>query len=117
MTDDASKPGGGIVGETKTLRWQDYPEWCGYSEIREMPNGRYACLAPYAFTTAILVGRQGDVHTFEDRWCYHGRAVALAALDAWHAAGFAGEPLGWHRQPATGRRRPGGDPLLEFVEP
>ena len=27
------------------------------------------------------------------------------------------EPSGWHRHPATGRRRPDGDPTKEYVRP
>ena len=34
------------------------------------------------------------------------------AMQVWDGTG---EPSGWCRHPATGRRRPGGDPATEFV--
>ncbi len=64
--------------------------------------GWYACIAPLAFTHAIICGRFGQDDAYEDRWCYHGRDAAMAALDAWNGAG---EPTGWHRHPMSGRRR------------
>jgi len=45
-------------------------------------------------------------------WQYQSRDAALVALAAWDGEG---EPEGWYRHPATGRRRPGGDPAQEFV--
>ncbi len=53
------------------------------------------------FTHAILVGRIGNSVTYDDRWCYSTRAAAEEALEAWDGRG---EPTGWHRHPATGRR-------------
>ena len=37
---------------------------------------------------------------------------AVAALKEWDGVG---EPKGWMRHPASGRRRPGGDPEQEYV--
>lgn len=45
---------------------------------------------------------------------YPAHAVARAALDRWDGRG---EPQGWHRHPASGRRRPDGDPAQEHVNP
>lgn len=82
-----------------------YIDWltdeCGYKHVRLLPDGRWAAVLPLMFTAAIIVGRIGDVHGYDDRWCYHSEATALAALDAWDGAG---EPKGWHRNPMTGRR-------------
>jgi len=76
----------------------------GYRSIRDMGEGRYACLQPLLFTTAIITGRWGDYHSFDDRWCFRDGEGALAALDRWERVMFAGEPVGWHRHPDTGRR-------------
>ncbi len=57
-----------------------------------------------------------DAECYEDRWCFGARETALAAVAEWQARGFDGEPIGWHRHPRTGRRRPGGDPAGEYVE-
>lgn len=74
----------------------------GYSHVRPLPDGRrYAAICRFAFTTAIITGRIGDLMFIEDRWCYRDRAKAVAALDAWDGSG---EPAGWHRHPAAGRR-------------
>ena len=84
----------------------------GYPDYRFYPNGRNAALCPFMFTWAILA----DLHTlgYEERWCYDTEAGAKAAFAAWNGEG---EPTGWHRHPATGRRRPGGDPAKEYVNP
>lgn len=84
---------------------RDYLRWlkdeCGYKHIRLMPDGRWAAVYPLLFTAAVIVGRVGDKVGFDDRWCYHDAAAACLALAAWDGCG---EPQGWHRHPATGRR-------------
>lgn len=81
----------------------------GYYSIRVMPNQtHWVGLHDFMFTTAIIVGEMGDYINIHDRWCYHTREAAQAALDAWNAdpaATFTGEPEGWHRHPFSGRRR------------
>ncbi|EPX77970.1 hypothetical protein [Salipiger mucosus] len=74
----------------------------GYSEIRDLEDGRFACLLDLMFTTAIIVGRIGDTSGYDDRWCYKTYEMAKDALTAWDGVG---EPDGWHRHPLTGRRR------------
>lgn len=71
-------------------------------EPRLLDDRTYAVIMPFIYTHAIVTGRIGDNVGYEDRWCYHGREAAIAALDAWDGAG---EPEGWHRHPSTGRRR------------
>ena len=39
------------------------------------------------------------------------------ALQEWASREYEGEPKGWYRNPTGGRRRPGGDPLLEYIDP
>lgn len=79
---------------------------CGYSDVRMVAPGLYAAIRPFLFTSAVVTVRAGDTHGCDDRWCYHSHAEAKAALDAWNGEG---EPGGWHRHPASGRRR-GDDP-------
>jgi hypothetical protein len=78
-----------------------YLQSCGYIEIRDLGDGRWAGLMRFMFTSAIITGSIGDLYGYDDRWCYQSMAVALAALTAWNGTG---EPAGWHRHPATGRR-------------
>lgn len=72
-----------------------------YLEGQLLPGGRYACITPMLYTTAIIVGQVGDDTGYDDRWCYENVFDAVLALRAW---GGEGEPVGWHRHPASGRR-------------
>jgi hypothetical protein len=81
---------------------------CAYKNIRVMGT-EYVCIYPLIFTHAIIKGTIGNLHTFDDRWCYRSYKDALAALNKWDGTG---EPEGWHRHPATGRRRKDG---LEYI--
>lgn len=89
---------------------------CGYEAVRRLPDGRWAMLQVLMFTVAIITVRDGDTRFTDDRWCYHDRAAAAAALDAWDGTG---EPAGWHRHPASGRRRGAilGDAFSEWISP
>ena len=82
------------------------------SVVRRLDDRRYVAVMPLMFTHAIIWGYIGDTFGYEDRWCYHDKGVAIAAATAWDGTG---EPEGWHRHPATGRRRPDGDPSQEYV--
>lgn len=73
----------------------------GYRFIRVLEGRRWAALRRYAYTVAIEVGTIGDRVSVGDRWCYENATDACAALEAWDGVG---EPVGWHRHPATGRR-------------
>ena len=81
------------------LQW--LKEEVDYTDLRLLPDGRYAGIAKFMFTSAVIVGTIGDIYGFDDRWCYHSTAEAVAALNAWDGTG---EPKGWHRHPASGRR-------------
>ena len=95
-----------------------YFDWlkthCGYTHIKTIGKSEWAALNQYLFTCAIITGRNGDLYSFRDRWCYHSEAAALEALNKWDGTG---EPEGWHRHPASGRRREAGDPLKEYINP
>lgn len=73
----------------------------GYTDIRLLPRGRYAAVAKFAFTHAIITGHLFDFINLENRWCYRSHDKALQALEHWDGDG---EPTGWHRHPASGRR-------------
>lgn len=75
-------------------------EDCGYLDARIRDN-KFDAIYPLAFTYAIITGKAGNVLSFEDRWCYQTYEAAKNALDAWDGTG---EPKGWHRHPASGRR-------------
>ena len=73
----------------------------GFKDPKILSTGKWAAVYPYMFTYAICTGTVGDIQTYEDRWCYSSFDKAKAALDAWDGTG---EPTGWHRHPASGRR-------------
>lgn len=83
-----------------------------YMHVSLINQNQYVALNPYIYTWAIIVGTVGNYENFDNRWCYHSYADALAALMAWDGVG---EPEGWHRHPASGRRRENGDPNLESI--
>ncbi len=73
-----------------------------YSDIKTFADGERAWLARMIYTTAILYGVAPG--GYRDRWCYETMADARRALAEWDGAPGT-EPDGWHRHPATGRRR------------
>lgn len=75
---------------------------CGYLLPTPIEGGRYMAIAPFMFTYAIITGEMGDRTSMGDRWCYKDRRAAEEAFHAWDGQG---EPEGWHRHPASGRRR------------
>lgn len=107
-----------------TADWYLWPAWSdGYRSglVRHLdgepgePDARYVAVVPYLYTWGLIVGR--CVHAtrfFDDRWCYHDVAAAVAAAHVWDGTG---EPEGWHRHPMSGRRRVDGDPTREYIQP
>lgn len=88
---------------SEEARFLEYLETdCCYLDVRSLGDGRYSAIMPLLFTHAIIVGRIGDRVGYSDRWCYGGLSKARTAHNAWDGQG---EPDGWHRHPATGRRR------------
>lgn len=75
-------------------------------------NGLEWVVYPMIYTARLCVGPPEDRTGYDDAWCYGSLEAALAAARAWDGKG---DPEGWHRHPASGRRRPGGDPKLEFI--
>src|SRR3954462_4255360 len=83
----------------------------GYTNVKLLPDGRWAGLLRFLYTHAIIVGQIGDQCGYDDRWCFASEAKALAALNEWDGTG---EPNGWHRHPGSGRRRPEGSVSEEY---
>src|SRR5664279_4447081 len=81
------------------LQW--LKDECKYLDIHILPGFRWAAVKPMMFTHALIVGKIGDRIGYDDRWCYSDYTAAYAALEAWNGSG---EPQGWTRRPATGRR-------------
>lgn len=77
--------------------------------LKLFEGGGDAAIMPLAFTAAIVA----DLCEwgYGDRWCYKTYDAAKAALDAWDGTG---EPKGWHRHPATGRRVENGVEVVYF---
>lgn len=83
--------------------------WC--TEIKDIGDGFYAASKPLLFHWTLIMGEIGNKFSFLDRWCYETQEQAEAALARWDGEG---EPDGWHRHPASGRRRHEGDPEQEY---
>ena len=98
MTTEAEEKA--LVEWTRFVRF--LAEDCGYRDLKPLPDGRIACIYPLMFTHAIVVCTVGNFYGVDDRWCYAGYEKAKRYLDAWDGTG---EPDGWHRHPATDRRR------------
>ena len=94
-------------------RWSTDPDGAAFLEVKDLGDGRYAGIRRLIFHYTMIVGEIGDEFTYADRYCYETLEIATAALRAWDGTG---DPLGWHRHPRTNRRRPGGNPALEYIE-
>lgn len=70
---------------------------------------------PLIYTAAIVLTDKNTPSMHFERWCYHSIPAAIAAAQAWDRT-TQDEPAGWHRHPASGRRRPDGDATREYVE-
>lgn len=80
--------------------------------VEPLPDGRALSLLPWgAGGFQLSIGRLGSGF-HDDSWCYLAEmeAAAWLAVLTWNGSG---EPEGWYRHPATGRRREGGDPRKE----
>lgn len=92
------------------LEWDpDVEAWF----VKDIPDGRRVWVVQFAFTGAIIVGPP-DLWSYDDRWCYANLRQAAEYARAWDGAPGT-EPVGWHRHPTSGRRRPHGDPAREYL--
>lgn len=76
----------------------------------------YVEVMPFIYTAAIILTDKMRPEGYTDRWCYKSPQAAWTAALAWDPDATM-EPLGWHRHPSSGRRRPDGDPEKEYVNP
>lgn len=83
------------------------------TSVRDLGDGRYACVSRLMFHWTLKVGAVGDEWGYDDRWCYETEGRAIRAMMTWDIE-TENEPTGWHRHPRTGRRRPGGDASQEY---
>lgn len=87
---------------------------------RILPDGRRLAVLPLLFGQARLgLGRvvtpTGEPEDgFTDIWDYPSVIAAELAMERYDPDHEA-EPAGWHRHPASGRRRPNGDASKEYV--
>lgn len=84
-----------------------YPEMTDFC----MKGDSLCAINKLAFTYAII--SEITYSGYGDRWCYSSYEKAKQALDNWGAEDA--EPQGWHRHPATGRRRPDGDETKQYI--
>jgi hypothetical protein len=96
------------------IEWVD-AHFDGLVSDTTITHGRFVTIHPFMFTQAIIIGFVGGFG-YEDRWCYSTYDKARSALREWKSRDFMGEPEGWHRHPATGRRRPDGDKSREHID-
>lgn len=75
----------------------------GYTDYRRLVDGRWIGIHQLMFHWTLHVDI--DDGGYNDRWCIDTYDHALEAFLAWDGEG---EPLHWHKHPATHRRR---DPL------
>ena len=96
------------------FEWLKTPQGGSCTEVKDIGNGLYAAIKPLLYHWTMIAGEIGDIFGYEDRWCYATQELAEKALREWDGNG---EPTGWHRHPATGRRRPDRDAEQEYVAP
>lgn len=102
------------------MKTEEYFDWLktengGHcSHAKDLGDGIYAAIKPLLFHWTMIVGEIGDKLTIATRYCYADQGKALAALILWDGEK---DPIGWHRHPDSGRRRPDGDPTQEYIEP
>jgi hypothetical protein len=88
-----------------------------YPFLFKKGEAEYVAIDRLLFHWTLIVGDVDDYWGYKDRYCYQDLTLALYAAAEWADRGFEGEPLGWHRHPKSGRRRPEGDPSREHVAP
>lgn len=90
-------------------------ESLGYLDAKVSDDGKQVIAILRLIHTTAVVTITGEFG-YEDRWCFYNYFGALRALTKWDGREGT-EPEGWHRHPRSGRRRPGGNEALEYVNP
>lgn len=84
---------------------------------RTLPDGRIFDVTRLLWGMArlgVILPEDRNLGIYSDVWDYQ---TVLAALTAMEQYDGANEPAGWHRHPASGRRRPNGDSAREHIRP
>lgn len=93
-------------------QWR-HPYYDTVYSVRELPDGREIVVLPWSGGKAQLsIGRRTGF--WDDTWNYEFVTEAMAVAETWDGGG---EPMGWFRHPASGRRRHDGDPAREYFQP
>lgn len=92
--------------------WMLDPAGGAATAAKDIGDGLCVSSHPLLFHWTVRVSEIGNRDTYLDRWCFATRELAETAVRNWV---YGIEPTGWHRHPATGRRRPDGDPTREYV--
>lgn len=93
------------------MKTYEDPYYLNVYLVRLLDDGREIVVMPWSGPGGQLsIGRRTGY--WDDTWNYTRADDAVYAAEIWDGNG---EPEGWYRHPATGRRRPGGDPAQEFV--
>jgi hypothetical protein len=82
-----------------------------YHALRTLPDGRVIGVARLLHHWTLHIDI--DWFGYEDNYCYATCDKAMVGLQEW--TGIGDPPGGWHRHTRTGRRRPDGDPLQEYI--
>jgi hypothetical protein len=90
---------------------------CNYTVVVPAGNGNWVGLQRLLYHWTMHMGKIGDLNGYDRRYCYATFDLATDALAEWATREFDGDPIYWHRDPITGRRRPDGDPKKEYIEP
>lgn len=92
----------GGMDDAAAREWaESFCEANGYGPPKVFGNGRWAAVHPRMFNATLIIAEIGDATTYLDHWCYESTLAAAAALTVWDGTG---EPVGWFRHAATGRR-------------
>lgn len=95
------------------LTWMLSQEGGVATTVKDIGDGLCVSSHRLLFHWTVRVSEIGNRDTYLDRWCFANQELAEAAVREWV---YGIEPKGWHRHPATGRRRPDGDPSKEYVD-
>lgn len=91
--------------------------WPDFIAQVTLPDGRIISVEPYAYSQAKLgiscFPPLEKLGVYFDNWIFPTQVSALNAALTWDGYG---EPNGWWRHIATGRRRSGGDPRKEYIQ-
>lgn len=91
------------------------PEREGALYYRVLPDGGDLAVYPLSVAWGQLALTRPGRSGIDESYYYATHAQAIAAAEVWDGKGDA--PVGWFRHPQSGRRRTGGDPAKEYLQP